>query len=111
MEQKIVEQPKCPKKDKILLANDCVFSQQQFLGSKGAVALANEEVSGVVDNVYKAMDEYALQEMVSLIDNMRHRPIDCYSQKIRQGIEQDKQFFLGRKFCDDLIEALKKQYK
>jgi hypothetical protein len=56
----------------------------------------------------KKMKEYALQEMVLLIDNMRRRPIECYSEKVSG---QEKQFFLGRIFCDDLITALKKQYK
>lgn len=61
-----------------------------------------------IENPTKEMKQYALQEMVCLIGNMRQRPIDCYSQKIRG---QDKQYFLGRKFCDDLITALEKQYK
>lgn len=59
------------------------------------------------DNPTKEMKEYALQEMICLIGNMRIRPIDCYSQKVRG---QDKQYFLGRQYCEDLITALKKQY-
>ena len=56
----------------------------------------------------KQMKEYALQEMTRLLRNMRTRPIDCFSQKV-QG--EGKQFFLGNNFVEDLITALKKQYK
>jgi hypothetical protein len=61
-----------------------------------------------IENPTKEMKEYALQEMVCLIGNMQRRPIQCYSQKIRG---QDKEYFLGRTFCEDLIIALEKQYK
>jgi len=55
----ITDQPKDKVKDEILLKNRCFFSQKQFLGSKGAKPLANEEVSGIVSDMYAAMDEYA----------------------------------------------------
>lgn len=61
-----------------------------------------------IENPTKEMKQYALQEMISLIENMQRRPIQCYSQKFTG---QDKQFFLGRTYCDDLIAALEKQYK
>ncbi len=61
-----------------------------------------------VQSAHEAMKEYALQEMICLIGNMQHRPIQCYSVKPKG---QDKEFFLGRTFCEDLIIALKKQYK
>lgn len=59
-------------------------------------------------NPTKKMNEYALEQMVNLVNNLRGRPIEFYSQKIKG---QDKQFFLGKSFCDDLIQALEKQYK
>lgn len=61
-----------------------------------------------IENPTKEMKEYALQEMICLIGNMQHRPIQCYSQKVTG---RDKQFFLGRTFCEDLIKALEKQYQ
>lgn len=67
----ISEQPTDKDKDKILLANNCIFSQQQFLGSKGKEALANEEVSGTVSNVYAAMDDFAAQEKKVLLDEIK----------------------------------------
>lgn len=62
----------------------------------------------MIDKPTKEMKEYALQEMVSLVENMRVRPIQCYSQRERG---EGKLFFLGRVFCEELIAALKKQYK
>ncbi len=60
-----------------------------------------------IENPTKEMKEYALKEMINLIGNMRVRPVDIYSQKTK---ENGKQFFLGRTFCENLIEALKNQY-
>lgn len=51
---------------------------------------------------------FALQEMTNLLLSMQTRPIQCYSQKERG---KDKEYFLGKKFVDDLITALEKQYK
>lgn len=72
----------------------------------------NEPKTSGKDGVIKAMDEwanqFALEEMTRLLRNMRSRPIECYSQKI-QG--QDKQYFLGHNFVEDLITSLKSQYK
>jgi 50S ribosomal subunit-associated GTPase HflX len=56
----------------------------------------------------KEMKAYALEEMIRLVRNMAIRPIQCYSQKVKG---QDKQFFLGRAFVEDLIEGLIDQYK
>lgn len=59
MSREIIEQPKDKAKDDILKRNNCVFQQEQFLGSKGAENLSNEEVVGDVSNVYAAMDQWA----------------------------------------------------
>ena len=55
----------------------------------------------------KEMNAYALEEMTRLLRNMQIRPIECYSQKVKG---QDKQYFLGRQFVENLITALKEQY-
>jgi len=101
----IIKQPKDEVKDKILLAHKCVFYQQQFFGKNGSEPLANEEVSGMVSDIYAAMAEFAKEEMISLIENISRQPIDCYSQKVKG---QEKQFFLGKNYIDNLIKALKK---
>jgi hypothetical protein len=62
-------------------------------------------IDSIAEYLQKEIKEYAIQEMVSLVRNIQHRPIDCYSQKVKG---QDKQFFLGRIFCEDLITSLKK---
>lgn len=59
-------------------------------------------------NVLHAMDEYALEEMTRLVRNMQVRPIECFSQKVKG---QDKQYFLGRSFIENLVVALKQQYQ
>jgi len=61
-----------------------------------------------LDNPTKEMKLYALQEMVRLVEHLQHQPIECYSEKIKG---QDKRFFLGYSYCQDLITTLKKQYK
>lgn len=81
----IIDQPKDKVKDEILLKNNCVFSQQQFLGAKGAEALANEEVSGTVSDMYAAMDEYgglliSQREYVSKITEIPKHILDEYSR-------------------------------
>jgi hypothetical protein len=86
MKSEIVEQPKDTQKDKILLANNCVFSQQLFFGKNGKEALANEELSGVVSNVYAAMDEYTMQEAIKFVE---------YEQRFRK--EESLSF---RKECE-----------
>ena len=60
------------------------------------------------DCVHKAMDEYALVGITRLLRNMESRPIQCYSQKVKG---EDKKFFLGHSFIEDLILSIKKQYK
>lgn len=69
--------------------------------------LNHPTVSGK-DGVLEAMDEYALEEITLLLRNMAAQPIQCYSQKVTG---QDKQYFLGRQFIENLITKLKKQYK
>lgn len=63
------------------------------------------EING--DTIQAAMQEYALSEMINLIGNLRINPIDVYSQKYAG---EGKKYFLGRQFCENLIEALKNQY-
>ncbi len=58
--------------------------------------------------ITKEMKEYSLHEMELLIQAIRHRPIECYSTKVSG---QDKKYYLSNSFCENLIDALKKQYK
>lgn len=60
------------------------------------------------EEVYAAMEAYALEEMTRLVRNMRARPIQCYSKKERG---QEKEYYLGYQFIEDLIKALEDQYK
>jgi len=80
--EKIIEQPKDKTKDAVLLKNNCVFSQKQFLGSKGAEALANEEVSGIVSDVYAAMDEYAKQQDIAFAKWIAKNRWDVYFEDV-----------------------------
>lgn len=59
------------------------------------------------DRPTKEMKMYALEEMSRLLRNMQHRPIECYSEKIRG---QEKVFYLGKNFIDKLIKSLEEQY-
>lgn len=59
------------------------------------------------DKPTKEMKAYALEEMTRLLGNMRSRPIQCYSKKERGS---DKEYYLGYKFIEDLIELLKEEY-
>ena len=52
----------------------------------------------------EAMEEYAKEEMINLITNISHQPIQCYSEKVRG---QDRQFYLGRSYVEDLIKRIK----
>lgn len=65
------------------------------------------EAKSIVNMGYMAMDEFACQEIVRLLENIQKQPIECYSQKV-QG--QDKQYFLGISYTTKLIAAIKKQY-
>lgn len=49
--------------------------------------------------------EYATEQMVRLIENMSHRPIEVYSVK-ESG--KDKEYFIGENYKNRLIEELKK---
>jgi hypothetical protein len=62
-----------------------------------------EQNPSIIESAYEAMDEYAKQQMIQLIENISRQPITCYSQKI-QG--QDKQFFLGRDYIEKLINSI-----
>ena len=73
-----------------------------------AAKYAYKQALAEIERLKKERDIYALGEMTNLLRNMQLRPIQCYSQKPRGG---EKQFFLGRKFIDDLIIALENQYK
>lgn len=46
-------------KEEILHKNKCEFHQKQFLGKNGVEPLGPEEITGTVDALFKAMDEYA----------------------------------------------------
>lgn len=57
------------------------------------------------EKVTKEMVEYAKEQMIRLVENISKQPIECYSEKIRG---QEKKFFLGRRYVEQLIERIKK---
>lgn len=69
---------------------------------KHRVGEIDESLAPLID---KAMEEYAKQKMVRMVENISHQPIQCYSEKVAG---KEKQFFLGRKYVEDLIERIKK---
>jgi len=65
-------------------------------------------MSNTIDNPTKEMKAYAFQEMKRLLENISRQPVQCYSQKIKG---QDRQYFLGIDYVENLIQALERQYK
>ncbi len=51
-----------------------------------------------------AMEIYAKDQMVNLINNISRQPVEVYSEKVRG---QDKRYFLGRTFIEGLIKSIK----
>lgn len=56
------------------------------------------------DEVKAAMDQYAKDQMTTLLKNISRFPVEVYSEKVKG---QDKKYFLGRKFVEDLIKRIK----
>ncbi len=50
------------------------------------------------------MDEWAKEQMIALLNNISHQPIQCYSERVRG---QEPKFFLGRSYVEDLIKRIK----
>lgn len=65
------------------------------------IAEIDESLVPLID---KAMEDYSKEQMVKLIENISRQPIDCYSEKVRG---QDRRYFLGRKYVNDLINRIK----
>ena len=58
--------------------------------------------------ITKEMEVYAKEQMINLIQNISHQPIECYSQKVSIGNRgQEKQYFLGRTYVENLINQIK----
>lgn len=57
--------------------------------------------------ITKEMRDYAKEQMVRLLENMRHEPIQCYSSKERG---KPTQYFLGRLYVDDLIKRIENSF-
>lgn len=56
--------------------------------------------------ITEEMREYAKEQMIQLLKNLSHEPIECYSVK-EPG--KEKQFFLGYNYVEKLIDRIKGQ--
>ncbi len=54
--------------------------------------------------VKELLMDYAKEEMIALIKGISSQPIQCYSEKVKG---QDKQFYLGRSYVEDLIKRIR----
>jgi len=65
--------------------------------------MSPNSTDSVAPDVYAAMEEYAKDQMITLLRNMAANPVSVYSQKVKG---QEKQFFLGHNYVEDLIKRL-----
>lgn len=80
------------------------MTKQEIIQKHWINPLIIENTGKLEKKVEKMMDEWAAEQMVTLVENISRQPIQCYSQK-EKG--KEKQFFLGRSFVENLIERLK----
>lgn len=78
------------------------MTKEEAISNQGVV-IAEDKI-GFKNKILAAMDEYAKDQMATLLNNISRLPVEVYSEKVKG---QDKKYFLGRKFVEDLIKRIK----
>lgn len=81
------------------------MSKEEILTKHGINFIGVEEWLSGEKEIHAAMEEWAKEEMIALLNNIRHQPIKCYSKKERG---KDPEYFLGHSYVEDLISRIKK---